>query len=324
VGTLVGTFDPAHDDPINNRLRWVEMNVLSSRVSRVLAAGTLVLSAAGVLAATPTSALADEDGYTCAGSGPQSPGVLAGGSYSSVVVKGFCEVSAGVAVVRGDLTVRPGGVLAAAFAHNDRTGHGKSELIVHDDLTVEKGGVAFLGCDAQEFPCRDDPTRSAPIEVHGDITANQALGVVLHHGDIGGDIVVNGGGGGVSCAPTGAFAALFNSPAFTALELSRIGGDVRVSRYDSCWLGLENNHVGGDARFVNNQLADPDAVEIQSNSIRDDLVCFKNSMVWDSGDGPGGLFPRTPAPNTVHGERAGQCVLSSPTSPGGPSGPGPF
>jgi len=107
--------------------------------------------------------------------------------------------------------------------------------------------------------------------------------------------------------------------------LSRIGGDVRVSRYDSCWLGLENNHVGGNARFVKNQLADPDAVEIQSNYIRDDLACYGNSMVWDSGDGPSGtLFPRTPAPNTVHGDRAGQCVLASPTSPGGPSGPGPF
>jgi hypothetical protein len=305
------------------------MNVFSSRVARVLAAGTVVLSGVGLFAANPTAALADEDGYTCTGSGPQSPGVLAGGSYASVVVKGFCEVSAGVAVVKGDLTVRPGGVLAAAFAHNDRTGHGRSELIVHDDLIVEKGGVAFLGCDAQEFSCLDDPsstspTLSAPVLVHGDIRANQALGVVLHHGTIGGDIILSGGGGGVSCAPAGGF-ALFNSPAFTALELSRIGGDVRVSGYDSCWLGLENNHVGGDARFVNNQLADPDAVEIQSNYIRDDLVCFRNSMVWDSGDGPSGaLFPRTPAPNTVHGDRVGQCVLASPSSPGGPSGPGPF
>jgi hypothetical protein len=306
------------------------MTVLSSRLSRVLAAGTLLLSGAGLFAANPTAALADEeDGYTCAGSSLQSPGVLAGGSYSSGVVKGYCVVNAGVAVVRGDLTVRPGGVLAAAFALNDRTGQGKSELIVRDDLNVAKGAVAFLGCDAQEFSCLDDPnsmspTLSAPVQVGGDIRANQALGVVLHHGTIGGDIVESGGGGGVSCAPTGIF-ALFNSPAFTAIELSRIGGDVRVSRYDSCWLGLENNHVGGNARFVNNQLADPDAVEIQSNYIRDDLACYGNSMVWDSGDGPSGnLFPRTPAPNVVHGDRAGQCVLASPTSPGGPSGPGPF
>lgn len=306
------------------------MNILSSRLSRALVAGSLVLGGAGLFAANPTTALAHEDSYTCAGSSLQSPGVLAGGSYSSVIVKGFCEVNAGVAVVRDDLTVRPGGVLAAAFATNDRTRQGPSELIVRGDLTVEKGGTAFLGCDAQEFSCLDDqgpngPTLSAPVVVHGDIRANQALGVVLHHGTIGGDIVENGGGGGTSCNPSGVF-AVFPSPVpvFTAIELSRIGGDVRVSRYDSCWLGVENNHIGGDVRLINNQLADPDAVEIQSNVIRDDLVCFRNSMVWDSGDESMALFPRTPAPNTVHGDRVGQCVLASPTSAGGPSGPGPF
>ncbi len=308
------------------------MNVLSSRLSRLLAGATLVLSGVGVFAANPTAALAhEEDGYTCAGTSLQAPGVLAGGSYSSVVVQGYCVVNAGVAIVRGDLTVRPGSVLAAAFAFNDRTHKGSSELIVRDDVTVESGGVAFLGCQAQEFACLDDrspdpnsSTLSAPVQVKGDIRANHALAVVLHHGTIGGDIVENGGGGGTSCTPTGVLAAL-GSPAFTAIELSRIAGDVRVSRYDSCWLGVENNRIGGDVRLVNNQLADPDAVEIQSNHIRGDLACFKNSMVWDNGDGAGGaLFPRTPAPNTVHGERAGQCVLASPTSAGGSAGPGPF
>lgn len=83
------------------------MTVLSSRLSRVLAAGTLLLGGAGLLAANPTAALANDNSYTCAGSSLQSPGVLAGGSYASVVVKGFCAVSAGVAVVKGDLTVRP-------------------------------------------------------------------------------------------------------------------------------------------------------------------------------------------------------------------------
>lgn len=304
------------------------MTALSSRLSRVLAAGTLLLGGGGLLAANPTAALANDDSYTCAGSSAQSPGVLAGGAYSSVVVKGFCVVSAGVALVKGDLTVRPGGVLAASFALNDSTGQGSSELIVRRDLNVEKGATALLGCDAAEFPCLDDPnpgspTLSAPVVVHGDIRADQALGVVLHHGTIGGDIIVNGGGGGTNCNPTGIFAA-FGSPVFTAIEFSRIGGDVRVSRYDSCWLGLEDNHVSGDARFVNNQLADPDAVEIQNNHIGQDLACSRNSMVWDSGDQGPSLFPRTPAPNTVGGDRSGQCVLSSPTTSGGPLGPGPF
>jgi hypothetical protein len=115
------------------------------------------------------------------------------------------------------------------------------------------------------------------------------------------------------------------SPDFTAVEFSHIKGDVRISDFDSCWLGVENNPIIGDVRLVDNQLADPDAVEIQSNSVKGDLTCLKNSAVWDSGDTPSGtLFPRIPAPNTVHGDRVGQCVLSSPTASGGPSGPGAF
>ena len=47
-------------------------------------------------------------------------------------------------------------------------------------------------------------------------------------------------------------------------------------------------------------------------------------MMWDSGDLTDDLFPRVPQPNTVDGKRSGQCVLSSPMSPGGPLGPGAF
>jgi hypothetical protein len=303
------------------------VKVMSRRLSRWVATGSLVLGA-GFLGSGPTTALADSDPHTCSGSSVQAPGVLAGGSYSSVVVQGFCAVNAGVAHVRGNLTVLAGGVLAAAFAVNDPAGSGTSHLVVDGNLVVGNGAVALLGCDPVEFPCLDDPnptspTLSTPVKVGGDIAARGALGVVMHHGTVGGDFVATGGGGGTSCNPTGVF-ALFNSPAFTAIEFSRIGGDVRVTRYNSCWLGIENNHLGGNVRLVNNQLADPDAIEIQANSIKHDIVCLNNSMVWDSGDGPNGLFPRTPAPNTVHGDRVGQCVLASPTSAGGPSGPGPF
>ena len=45
---------------------------------------------------------------------------------------------------------------------------------------------------------------------------------------------------------------------------------------------------------------------------------------WDSAEAGNGLFPRIPQPNTVLRNRKGQCVLSSPTKPGGPPGPGPF
>ena len=95
----------------------------------------------------------------------------------------------------------------------------------------------------------------------------------------------------------------------------------------SCWLGMARIHLGGTATFLNNKFADPDAIEIIANQIRGDLLCTGNSMVWDSADispTPGVLFPRAPEPNKVGGTRFGQCRLASPTSQGGPLGPGPF
>jgi hypothetical protein len=78
--------------------------------------------------------------------------------------------------------------------------------------------------------------------------------------------------------------------------------------------------------LINNQLADPDAIEILANQISGNLLCLKNSQVWNSAEAvPGGeLFPRDAEPNTVSGHRVGQCVLASPETAGGPSGPGPF
>jgi hypothetical protein len=75
---------------------------------------------------------------------------------------------------------------------------------------------------------------------------------------------------------------------------------------------------------LNDQLADPDAIEIVLNHIHGNLICQSDSMVWDSGDLSQDLFPRVPQPNTVDGNRVGQCVLSSPMTAGGPLGPGPF
>src|SRR5262249_54835585 len=123
--------------------------------------------------------------------------------------------------------------------------------------------------------------------------------------------------------PQGVF-KLFQSPVFSVYDDTSVAGDVRVSGYRSCYLGLARLRVGGDMAVLNNKLADPDAIEILANHIAGDLVCHRNSRTWNSAETGEHLFPRTPEPNTVAGDRAGQCVLSSPTKPGGPPGPGPF
>jgi hypothetical protein len=291
-----------------------------------LSAGGLAIAFAS--ASPSTAAAAAPETHVCSGT-PTSPGVLAG-NFEAVRVVGACEVNAGPARVDDNLTVAPGAVLVAAFALNDTTGTGHSRLSVGGSLRVERGATLILGCDPQSFACIDDnpssPTLFSAGDVDGSLIADQPLGVLVHNSHIGGSVDQHGGGGGFNCTPTGIFIQ-FNNPVFSAYEDSRIGGGVSVTGLTSCWMGLARLHVGGDVRVINDQLADPDGPEILSNHIAGDLSCFHNSTTWDSSEasfGQSTLYPRTPHPNTVLDDRQGQCVLASPATQGGPSGPGRF
>jgi hypothetical protein len=299
------------------------MATLTARkLCRFLGAGVL---ACGVgIFAGPGHVLADSDDvHVCSGT-PQSPGVLAG-SFDDVVVRGFCAVNGGVARVHGDLVVSNGSALAAAFALNDVTGSGTSSLRVDGDLQVRDGATLVLGCDASSFPCLDDPnptspTLSSPAYVGDNLSGDEPLGILVHDATINGDVSETGGGGGTNCTPQGPFAG-FMSPVFSAFEDSTVGDDVSIHGYDSCWLGLARLHVAGDVTLRNNQLADPDAIEVIGNTIKGDLSCHGNSMVWDGHELGKHLYPRADVPNTVGDDRSGQCVRSTPTTKGGPYGP---
>jgi len=283
--------------------------------------GTIV---GGVLAAGPVTAAgaAVTGTVTCKGS-LSSPGVLVGTVNSNVVVKGLCAVPAGPAVVTGNVTVSAGSVLVAAFGlHNSR-------LTVNGNIYVRAGAVALLGCNPANFACIDDPNQSNPtlsshLTVGLDLRSNLALGVIVHNFSIAGDLIQTAGGGGVNCRPQGIFKAFMNSPVFSAYEVGTVGGDVRISSVHSCWMGVVQLKIGNTMVMFRNRLADPDAIEILANHITGNLICRGNSMVWNSSEAGNGLFPRDPHPNTVGRNRKGQCVLASPTKPGGPLGPGPF
>jgi hypothetical protein len=294
--------------------------------SGLVLAGTLITGAMA-LAPAVSAAATHHRVFVCSGT-PKAPGVLTGTHRSDVVIKGACEVSAGRAFVRGDLTLGRGAVLLAAFGLNDRTGKGSSALTVAGDLRVHKGAALILGCDPSSFPCLDDPDQNKPTlsshdRVFGDVIATKPLGVIVHNVSVRGNVRQWRGGGGVTCNPSGIFAQ-FQSPVYSTYEDSSVGGDIRVSGFRSCWMGLIRLHVRNDVFVRNNKLADPDAIEINANHIAGDLTCNRNSMVWDSADISENLFPRQPQPNTVGGKRHGQCVLNSPTSKHDPPGPGPF
>ena len=291
-----------------------------SSVFRRLPGGAAVLALALCVAAVLAVPAGAAGPTTCTGT-VDSPGTLSGTISGNAQVSGVCFVDAGPLVVNGNLTVQPGATLIAAFG---QTG---SNVTVNGNLDVKSGGTALIGCNPVSSPCFDDdpdnPTLTVTVSVAGNMTSTQALGVVVHNATIGGNVEQHGGGGGFTCDPVGVFAA-FGSPVFSTYEDSSVAGNVDISNVTSCWMGTARVDIGGNASYVNNSLADPDAIEIVSNDIHGNLSCQGNSMVWDSGDLSDNLFPRAPQPNTVDGKRSGQCVLSSPTSATSPPGPGAF
>lgn len=283
----------------------------------------------GVLAAGPvTAAGAAVTGGTATCSGtPTAPGVLTG-THGAVVVRGACEVNAGAAVVNGDLTISPGSALLAAFALNDKTGTGKSSLSVNGNILVRAGATLVMGCNPANFACLDDPNPNQPtLSSHDtvglDLRSNQPLGVIVHNFTVGGDVIQTGGGGGINCTPQGIF-KLFQSPVYSTYEVGSVGGDVRISSVQSCWMGIVQLRVGNTMVMYANKLADPDAIEILANHIAGNLICRLNSRTWDNGEMGPHLFPRMPEPNTVGRNRKGQCVLSSRNTRSDQPGPGPF
>jgi hypothetical protein len=251
-----------------------------------LAAG-VGLIAALLLSASSAGAAPPQ---TCSGTA-DSPGDLAGMYAGNVVVSGFCS-GGGPATVNGNLMLAPG-----------------SALIDFAGLTVNRNVIVQSGATLFHFA--------------GNLVASQPLGVVLHGVNVDGNINESGGGGGFTCDPVGIFAA-FESPVFSVYEGGHLGGSITITGLTSCWLGITHSKIDGGVHLLGNQLADPDAIEVLDNSIGGNIVCQQNSMMWDSADITDALFPRLWEPNTVGGQRVGQCVIAPPTdSPSGVS-PGPF
>lgn len=290
---------------------------------RLLVAAGALLSMLGA-AATTASAAPPAPAFTCTGASLQSPGVIPPGTYGSLTVNGVCLIPGrhGDTVnVQGNVNVTPGSTLLANFpALGPGMPEGDATVNVGRNVLVGTGATLILGCTPS-----NNCVNTTHDTVGGNLVADAPLGVLVHGDAIAGNVTHTGGGGGVSCTTSSGFFAAIGLPVFSAYEDSSVGGNVVLSGIRSCWLGLARVQVGGNAIFEDNNLADPDAIEILSNTISHNLICQGNSMVWNSFEaGEQGLFPRVPAPNTVLGQRIGQCVLASPTTPGGPLGPGPF
>ena len=260
---------------------------------------------------------------TCTGT-LAKPGLLTGTYHGDVVVTGLCVVNGGAAVVKGDLILAPGSALNATFALNDVTKKGTSSLVVRQDIKVGSGAVLAMGCEPNFSTCSDDPnaakggTLTGQNFVFGNVLAWHALAVLVHASTIFGNLHVQGGGGGVTCAvpPTRVLHAL-KSPAFSDAEDNFIGKDLTFSGLQTCWLGALRNSVGGNVFDRNNTMADPDANEILANVIHGSIACSGNTPAVQYGDSMS-------SPNLVRDNAFGECgfnVLQPNPSPKGPLTP---
>ena len=140
----------------------------------------------------------------------------------------------------------------------------------------------MLGLGCAPSICTDSTNDS----VGGNISANQALAVIVHGVTIGGSVVVTGGGGGVTCAPPPLFDTdpqLAGTPAYGDFENNVIKGNLTVTGLQSCWFGALRDQIGGSFIYNDNTFADPDASENLNSTIAGNLICVEQRArcpVW--------------------------------------------
>lgn len=251
-----------------------------------------------------------------------SGGTVAPGTYAQMTITGVCSMPDGNVTVLGDLTVAPGALLDDG-APGDPTASPTvaATLDVHGNVTVGSGAVLILGCSPNSA-CTNPPAISSSY-IWGNLTATNALGVLVHSSVVGHNLTIDGGGGGTmggvttdACfaasppAPWSQDPALDFIPVYSDVEDSSVGGNLTISNLSSCWLGTLRNHIGGNATFVNDQMGDVDAMEIGNNVVNHNLAC--------SGDDPAPQFGEGAAPDIVGGMGSGQCgfdvVLQNPAA----------
>jgi hypothetical protein len=246
------------------------------RVLRPVAILTVIAFSALFVGASAASTHRTAQVLVCSG------GSIAPGQYDSITVTGFCTMPGGVINVRGDLTIAPGAGLDAITAVT---------LRVDGNLNVGAGGILGLGCSPEagcSFTTHDS--------VNGTLNASQPADLLVHSAILG-SLSSVGGSAAVGCAPNPAT----GGPDYSTFEDTQIARGATVTGYTGCWFGFIRNRVEGNVTLDNNTLADPDAMEVVTNTIFGNLECSGNSPTPHIGDS-GGRF------NVVFGAKLGQCA----------------
>jgi hypothetical protein len=240
----------------------------------------LFMLLAAVAGIAVTAALAGRpDAATCSG------GSIPPGTYSNLTVTGNCFFGGDV-TVNGNLKVADGAIL------ND---HAFSHAVVHVTGNVIVGEGAVLGLGRYGPP----PAPQTGTVVDGNIVADGPLSLYLSGITVHGNVISNGGGGGV----TGEFR---NFPTKDNI----VDGNLVVQGWHGGWLGVIRDHVGGNVIVSDNESVlteegpgvDSDSTEVMSNVVGGNLICEGNTPAAQVNPDDGGV------PNEVGGVKVGECA----------------
>ncbi len=235
------------------------------------------------------------------------PETVISGSYNNLTITGNTGVSnTGRLSVRGDLTIAPGACLDA---------FSMGRVSIKGNVWVAPRAIFALGCavDADGPPPGSPCAGSTNDVVGGNIVAVDPWTMYLTADAVRGSVVSFGGGPGLTLDP------YVNFP----IKDMAIGGDLIVQNWQGAWFGALRNHVSGNM-IVDNVTGittgefGPDSNEVNTNTVRGNLICFHNSPAIQFGDSGG-------SPNVVSGNAIGQCAfgtyLPDPAYPGSPTLP---
>lgn len=279
------------------RFSLLRVGVTAALMSGLMTLGAAVLAAPSADAATT---------YTCSGGSPTNPTLIPAGTYGSVVVTGSCYLQ-GTYTISGGLSVASGAELDGTVQFGfPPYGYGQPCNVfgtISGGVQVGAGGVLYLG-NGEGTGCAN-----SNLVVNGGLRAVGADTVVIHGTTFNGGFTVSGGGGAGDCTPTAA--SPFGS--YTNVEDSTVNGGLSVTGLNTCWLGTIRNTVKGGEVLANNEMSDPDAIEVGMNTIQGNLACSGNFLNPALGPIPGGVptdfFDGAgPFPSTVTGLKTGQCA----------------
>ena len=121
---------------------------------------------------------------------------------------------------------------------------------------MQTNGILVLGCEPIYFICSNDPDQSVGSyttkdTVGGSLMADKALAVLVHHTAIGEDVSLRGGGGGTSSCGS-SLPALGGAPPYGDLEDDIIDGNLKITDWQTCWLGFFRDTVTHNVYFNSN------------------------------------------------------------------------